>query len=353
MSESDLAARAAATGVLSAPVLAGYDVRPMVRDDVDAVLGLVRLIETADQVGWRMPAGDLAEPFADPWWAPGPNTLLITPIGPAVAAPVGWAVVTWRPGAVDAVRVHVDGGVHPGHRGRGMGRALVAWQVARARQVFAAADEQYLPGVVDRWVEPRPNGLPELLSRQGFEPARTYLEMALALDSPLPERGVTGVEFSVIGGDLGLGEGARRVNNVGFAEHHGSQPFDPETWQRQILQRDTSRLDLSMVALDPSLPADDVPDRAVGLLLTGLYPDNWPSPQRPEGWVDDLAVLPGHRGRGIGKALLVEALHTYREHGMVSAGLMADSENGSGAVGLYESVGFRTRRTVISYELRI
>lgn len=55
------------------------------------------------------------------------------------------------------------------------------------------------------------------------------------------------------------------------------------------------------------------------------------------------------RGRGLGRALLLESLRLFKSRGYAKAGLSVDSENSSGALRLYESVGFRVRWQLTAY----
>jgi mycothiol synthase len=56
------------------------------------------------------------------------------------------------------------------------------------------------------------------------------------------------------------------------------------------------------------------------------------------GWVRQLAVRADQRGAGLGRMLLQQALHVFKERGYPKAGLAVESENAS-ALQLYESVG--------------
>ncbi|HUW12079.1 MAG TPA: GNAT family N-acetyltransferase, partial [Anaerolineae bacterium] len=70
---------------------------------------------------------------------------------------------------------------------------------------------------------------------------------------------------------------------------------------------------------------------------------------RQEGYVDTLAVIREQRQRGLGTALLVHSLHALRQAGMEAAHLHADAANLTGAMRLYERVGFRVRKTTVAY----
>jgi GNAT superfamily N-acetyltransferase len=63
------------------------------------------------------------------------------------------------------------------------------------------------------------------------------------------------------------------------------------------------------------------------------------------GAIQNLGVMPLHRGRGVGKALLLQALHGFRRAGLGRAVLEVTAQNDA-AVRLYRSIGFRCRKTV-------
>jgi ribosomal protein S18 acetylase RimI-like enzyme len=70
---------------------------------------------------------------------------------------------------------------------------------------------------------------------------------------------------------------------------------------------------------------------------------HWREHQR-RGWVKDIVVSESERGRGLGKALLHEGFRAYATRGVERVGLKVDSTNPTGALRLYEKVGFVTDR---------
>jgi mycothiol synthase len=62
-----------------------------------------------------------------------------------------------------------------------------------------------------------------------------------------------------------------------------------------------------------------------------------------------IGVLPAARGRGLAKATIAQALRVAADNDCRRAGLQVDSENVTGALGLYEGLGFTTRRTQVSW----
>ncbi len=63
------------------------------------------------------------------------------------------------------------------------------------------------------------------------------------------------------------------------------------------------------------------------------------------GSIQNLGVIPEHRGQGLGTILLYQALHGFAELGMTRASLEVTAQN-RGAVRLYKRLGFRTVKTV-------
>jgi mycothiol synthase len=63
------------------------------------------------------------------------------------------------------------------------------------------------------------------------------------------------------------------------------------------------------------------------------------------GSIQNLGILPGWRGRGLGDALLLQALHGFRQAGLQRALLEVTAQN-EPAVRLYRRLGFRRSKTL-------
>lgn len=63
------------------------------------------------------------------------------------------------------------------------------------------------------------------------------------------------------------------------------------------------------------------------------------------GSVQNVGIVPGHRGRGLGTILLRRSLEGFREAGLKRVGLEVTAKN-AGARRLYRRLGFRSVRTV-------
>ena len=63
------------------------------------------------------------------------------------------------------------------------------------------------------------------------------------------------------------------------------------------------------------------------------------------GAIQNLGITPAHRGRGLVRALLLQALHGFRRAGLGRAFLEVTAQN-EGAIRLYRRLGFRCRKTL-------
>jgi len=83
-------------------------------------------------------------------------------------------------------------------------------------------------------------------------------------------------------------------------------------------------------------------DEPVGAVL------NW-----KEGYVKDLVVSPGWRGRGLGKALMLQTFAEFRRRGIPCVTLKTDSNNPTEAGRFYERLGMTIDRTYEVFEKRL
>jgi ribosomal protein S18 acetylase RimI-like enzyme len=63
------------------------------------------------------------------------------------------------------------------------------------------------------------------------------------------------------------------------------------------------------------------------------------------GAIQNIGIVPGHRGLGLGTALLLQSLHGFRASGAMQVYLEVTADN-SRAVRLYQRLGFRKMKTL-------
>ena len=310
----------------------GLTARPLGLDDAAAAAELLEAAEAVDDTGEHEDAADLAE-----WWD---RELVDLPRdGRAVVAEggrlVAWATSIAPRGGRDAFRIWTEGRVHPGHRGRGIGRALLAWQLRRGAEQHAEHGPPGLPArlVASAW--PAMTSLESLLRRAGFEVERLFASMERPLtDLPavVPPPGVDLVPFTWDRDDE-----IRRAHNAAFTEHHGSTERDEQAWRNWFTGRQAFRPELSVLAL-----ADGV---VAGYVLTYEYEADTRATGVRTAHFGQIGVLPSARGRGVASTAIAAALAAAEADGCGRAALDVDTENTTGAFALYERVGFRVART--------
>jgi ribosomal protein S18 acetylase RimI-like enzyme len=90
-------------------------------------------------------------------------------------------------------------------------------------------------------------------------------------------------------------------------------------------------------------------DEVAGSVMTFIWHTENEALGQRRGWLEHISVRRPWRKRGLATALIASALHGLRDVGMNEAALGVDAENTSGALRVYERIGFRRSRTGIAY----
>jgi mycothiol synthase len=236
--------------------------------------------------------------------------------------------------------VYCWGVVHPERRRRGVGRQLLEEAYGRACQ--------YAEGMQARQVHFHCNTRDIEADRRalytgfGMERVRFFVNLARPLNGNVPPVEVPeGVRLRIFDPEQDA-ETVWRVDNTAFRDHWGHTEGKLEEFLHWI-KRPHMRPGLWLLA------EVEASGEVVGIALNIIDPDWIAQTGRQEGEVDTLAVLREHRKKGLGRALLVQSLHVLHNEGMEAVQLYADADNLTGAMRLYESVGFRVRKTNMAF----
>ncbi len=306
--------------------------RPATRSDAAALARLHSAMDPVDHPHFVVNEEEIAEDFAEPRFDPAHDSLVAEDASGIVA--YGMALPLESRESI--VRVVLLGGVHPDRRGTGIGRRIVAWQEARGTQQLATAEEA-LPGWLLVYADTEHGGATiRLFERRGFGRERYFLELRRDLAEPIPEV-VPRDGVRIVPWHADWSAGALEAKNASFRDHWGSQPESAEHWENH--QRlGIFRADLSYLALGTG---EDGTERVVGLIRTDVNEQDWAAQGYPHAYVGLVGVVREWRGRRIAQALLSRVLAASRELGYERVNLDVDSDNPSGALGLYTSMGFR------------
>lgn len=323
---------------ISLPQVPGLVFRPLAPADIQPWFELVRRIAKRDGAPWHEQLSDLRE-------------VLESEVNPAAVHTVVGADSQGTPRAYGYISKnpasgvgYAFGGVDPQWRRRGTGSAILAWQ--RAVLAFRSVSDGEPATVFRSYVQEVTPGHAQLLQRSGFTPVRTFTELArplLDLPEPVALQGVDIVPFSPE-----LGEGVRLAHNDAFADHWGSEPRSAKKWATLMAHEDF-RPEWSSVAIDQA--SGEVAGYQISMFdATVLAASGF-----KEGYTELLGVRRAWRGRGIAPALLVDAMGRYVAAGMDRACLDVDTENPSGAVGLYVRLGYQAipGRQSVAWDLQL
>lgn len=221
--------------------------------------------------------------------------------------------------------------VEPSRRGQGIEQRLLS--------CLRAACAEFAEPVLDVPVRPSQNTYAVVLQELGFRPVRSWWRMRMdlcgELAPPAFPPGITLRPF-VIGQDEEMLTGL--INDV-FSDHWGEGLHTVDEIRHHVA--------LPSFAADLLLFAEKE-GQAVGYVWSYINEQRIAMTGDAFAYIGDLGVRRAYRGQGLGRALLLRALHDIKRRGMVAAELDVDGPNAS-AKHLYESVGFREQQELRWY----
>ena len=299
----------------------GYLLRRPTPEDAEAVAQLMIAVDIGETGQPDTSVQDVRDDWELPRFALGRDAWVVnagpTPSrGPLVA-------YAWVWDRVPHVDLQGDLYVHPEHRGRGIEPVLLRLLEERTSEhvasapsgetvrlgVFTLADTPLVQDLVDR----------------GYEHVRTFLRMTIDLTQGYPSTpAIPGIEIRPF--RRGVDEPIlHRVIEESFADHYRFAAEPHEEWVARRTGHAEFDPTLWLVAWEGT--------ESVAGVLTYQFEDL--------SWIRELGVRPAWRGKGIGKALLLETFREFARRGRNRVSLGVDAANASGATRLYESVGMR------------
>jgi ribosomal protein S18 acetylase RimI-like enzyme len=130
------------------------------------------------------------------------------------------------------------------------------------------------------------------------------------------------------------------ANTEAFLDEWGEHDASEEAFER-YMRSPTNDPSLWRVAWDR--------DEVAGMVIASIDTEGNREFGRARGWLDSVSVRRPWRRRGLATALIAESLLALRERGMTSAGLGVDTQNPSGALRVYERMGFAPVRRFTSF----
>lgn len=315
------------------------------RTDIHDVHALFQELNYADDDDHIETIQDLERQFDDPWLDARTGARVIRDAFGKLRALVR-VFVNPKPMHENVAVVACD--IAPDARGQGLEQEMLEWgednAVPRLARAAAFAPDADISAVI------RVNALAtgirktKLCEENGYRQARAFHKMQRDLRVPIPENALPqGLELRVY--DAALDEKMYHAYTEAFADHWGFQGIPLAEWQPFVMGVSTVRRDLTFVVMNGA-------EVAAFCINCERVAENERLNIR-RGWTTKLGTRRAWRKRGLGTFLLAESMRRFRAEGFDYVGLGVDADNGTGALALYERLGYRAYKTRLVFEKRV
>lgn len=300
--------------------------------DLPSIVALIDACEDVDQLDRRTSAeelrGEIEAPGVDPeqdlrLWHDNTGRL------------VGWGQLAIpEHGATIDARFWMR--IHPEARNGTLEPEMMAWVESRVQEV---ARERHKPAQLLTGARNDQADRLALLSEHGFAPTRYFFTMRRSLETPIEPLQVP-PGFTIRPFQPGPDDNRWiELGNLAFHEHWNHHDATSEDLEHE-LAAPHFRPDLYQLAIAPD-------GTFAAYCQCEIMQEQNARLKRAEGFVLGLGTHPSFRKLGLGRALLLNGLHRLKAACLNTALISVDAENASGALRLYESVGFQTFETWI------
>ncbi len=321
---------------LALPTVAGFTVRHYRgAEDLPAVADVLAADETANNRESTVTLEMMQYFYAHLTNCDPTRDMLLVegPSGLVAYGRASWELESSGPTYLYRIAVHV----RPEVRRQGLGRALLAWLEARALAIAAEQNHPRPPAAQAMWQAESSEletAKTALLERAGYTPVRYGYQMVRPDLENIPDlRLPAGVELRPA-----LPEHNQAIWNElveAFQDHWGAQEQSAEDYARWVGNEQEFQRDIWKVAWDIAR------NEVVGTVLGYIVPAENEKFNRRRGYTETITVRRPWRRQGVARALIAENLRELKARGMTEAALGVDTENLTGALRVYEAMGFR------------
>jgi mycothiol synthase len=316
------------------PGIPGLSLRHGRPGDWDGIATVINRAQAADGVEESRTGADMASDFGSLDAFELERDALVAELDGEIVA-FGFGYRVHRDGVLTG---ETWGAVVPEIRRRGVGTAI--WR-ANAARVVAEMTTDLRPGPRElrSFCLDVATGDRALLAAQGYVSIRFGFEMRRFLTGELPEHALPeGLEMRpVVPADH---RAIFDANNEAFRDHWGHR----ERGEREfaaLYAAPTTDTSLWCIAWEG--------DQVAGVVINAIFHEENATLGVRRGWLDQVSVRRPWRGRGVAKALCAASFRVLRERGMDEAWLGVDGSNPTGALQLYEGLGFAVARRWQAY----
>ncbi|HEY0071035.1 MAG TPA: GNAT family N-acetyltransferase [Chloroflexia bacterium] len=310
--------------------------------DLQAICDLLNLVDQYDDLddGFATPAGWRTN-IENPDTVPDRDTRIWEDeAGRMVGFGQLW---THKPEKEPVTDAHFLMRLHPDVRNQGLEEEMLGWAEGQIRTLAQERGHQA------RLFTGMSIGTPEfvayrtgVLARNGYEPVRYWFKMARDLNEPIAEP-VLPEGFTLKHTD-GAADAEKWIDlfNMSFIDHWNHHDETAESHAHWLNNNPNYVKERDLVAIAPD-------GTWAAFCFCVIYTEDNAAYGRKEGWIDILGTRRGYRKIGLGTAMLLAGMRKMKEAGMDTAVLGVDAQNPTGALRLYESVGFKQVRSSTTF----
>ena len=322
-----------------------HSLRHATSADLPSLAELLTNVFTHDQVPIVQTAKELEEEFSGDSCRLDHDVMIVE----VSSKIVGLAYTIFLPSETKEERCYIFGGVLPEFRQSGIGTALMSWAVKHGEQLLHSTGRT-IPKFLRTHVSQLNDSAAKLFAQFELHPVR--FEEDLIIDLALIPAPQPTANYSITPWSASRNAEAHAVKDLAFRDHWGSTPTSDENWET-LVTGSTARPEHSFFAIAPATPktpAAPAENKIVGLLLTHRYESDDVLLGKKIGWIDKLCTLSEFRNQAVAKNLIAHALAKYKALGLTHAALSVDTQNPTGAHGLYSKLGFKFFRGTTTFE---
>lgn len=320
--------------------------RPLHGPNIPEHAALLAAVEEVDHTGEHYSEADLEEEYANPDIEVGKDIVGAWQGSGTAQELVGYFSVYPRHADETHQMIHVEGAVRPDRRGHGIGSLLVRAMLDRADAVHREQRAD-LPAKLTLSGLSTNDGQAALLDDVGFVAERYSFVMRTVLGE-VTEPGPLPTGYRLERYDESWSAAMHAAHNEAFLDHPNFTPWTDVMWKQWVTDSRNFRPALSLVAVH-----EDDPGTVAAYLQSNEYDAYFAATGRREAYVAKVGTRREHRGRGLAGLLLQHALWGYQQAGFDEASLDVDSENPTGALGIYERAGFEVETRWTNYALTL
>jgi mycothiol synthase len=320
-----------------APVIAGLMFRAC-RSEVDYahVADVMNACREADGIDTVATRAEIANRFSHlEHFVPAKDLIFAEMDG----RPIGYTRLWFRQLNDDKWVYTNTGSVLPAWRHKGIGRTLHHYGERRLREK-AAEHGHTGTRVFQALAMDTETSRHALLLGEGYQAVRYGYEMTRSLSEPIPDLPLpAGIEVQLVRSDQF--EQLRTAMNEAFGDHWGWSAMTEKDFQAWRNSRN----------FQPHLwQVGWADNEIVGTVLNYIDAESNAKYQRQRGWTEQICVRRPWRKQGLAKALIARSMRLLQEQSMTEVALWVDTLNPSGALQLYQGMGYRVAKEYTTYE---